>query len=153
MVHHNCYTLHRSCKDIYRKTLRRKSGFTFVELIFITGILSISLLALTKIFPYSFEAKHRAESYSQIAVLSQNLIEQIKKDGYELLDKKYPESSPGYGKSSGEFKSYPDFSWQVEWWQTEIPNLRKIKVRVSGKTEKEGHPWELEIVTYLAARR
>ncbi len=87
-----------------------------------------------------------------MSVLTQDLVEKIKNDGYQLLEKKYPEISPGYGKESGKFAKYPPFNWQIEWWQTETPNLKKIKVKVHGKTEKEGFPLEIEIVTYLANR-
>lgn len=127
-------------------------GFTLVELIIITGVLSLGLLALSKVFPLGFEAKHRAENYSRIGVLAQNLVEQIKKDGYGMLDKKYPESSPGYGIRSGKFEKHPGFHWKVEWWQTKIPNLRKIKVKVYGEAEKAGYRPEMEIVTYIANR-
>jgi len=155
MVHYNPRTYNRGCEDISRETLTPKlctKGFTLTEIIIIVGILSVGLLAFSRVFPFGFEAKRRAENYSKIAVLAQNLVENIKKDGYSLLNKNYPEESSGYGRGSGKFKEYPDFYWQVEWWQTEIPNLRKIKVRVQGKTEKEGEPSEIEIVTYLAKR-
>ena len=96
-----------------------------------------------------------------------NLLKELKLSGYFIsyittnnifnsnkftiqIDKKYPENSPGYGEGTGKFKNYPDINWQVEWWQTKIPNLRKIKVRVYGKVEKEGSPQQIEIVTYLA---
>jgi len=132
--------------------LSSSKGFTLTEIIIVASILSLGLLTLSKIFPYGFEVKRKAEVYSIMSVLTQNLVEKIKNDGYQLLDKKYPEASPGYGKGSGKFTKHPHLNWQIEWWQTEIPNLKKIKVKVYGKTEKEGFPLEIEIVTYLANR-
>jgi len=125
-------------------------GFFLVEVIIVIGILSIVLLILAGVFPLGFEAKHKAENYSTMGLLAQSLLEEIERDGYSSLDKKYPENSPGYGEGTGKFKNYPDINWQVEWWRTKIPNLRKIKVRVYGKVEKEGSPQQIEIVTYLA---
>lgn len=132
-------------------SIQKHRGFTLIELVIIMGVLSLSLLALSKIFPFGFEAKNRAENYSRIGILAQNLVEQIKRDGYGVLDKKYPEKSPEYGKKTGKFKKYPGFCWQVEWWQTKIPNLRKIKVKVYRKI-KGAEPLQMEIVTYLANR-
>ncbi|RLE14072.1 hypothetical protein DRJ04_03085 [Candidatus Aerophobetes bacterium] len=134
-----------------RKNIK-KGGFTLVEIIIIIGILSFGLLTFAKVFPYGFEAKRRAENYSRIGILAQSLVEDIIKDGYRRLTEKYPQIWPGYGKGSGKFEKHPQISWQVEWWQAEIPNLRKIKVKVYADVEKEDSPCELEIVTYLARR-
>lgn len=135
-----------------RIKIKEKKGFTLIEIIFIVGISSLILLAISKTFPYSFEAKHRAENYSQIVIIAQSFMEELKRDGYNSLEKKYPPDATGYGVASGQFKSHPDFTWQVEWWQTEIPNLRKLEVKVYGKTEKEGYAHEMDLATYIAAR-
>ena len=127
-------------------------SFTHIEVVIIIGLLCTALLLLAKVFPLGFEAKHKAEDYSIMGVLVQKILEEIKKEGYRGLQKKYPEVSPGYGRKEGIFDEHPRFSWQVEWWQTEIPNLRKVKVRVYGKTEKEGTPSEIKVITYLANR-
>ena len=127
-------------------------AFTLAEIVIVVGIVALGLVTLTKVFPYGFEVKQRAENYSTMGVLAQDLVEKIKKDGYQRLDKTYPETSPGYGKGSGAFEKYPQLTWQVEWWQTDTPDLRKIRVTVQGKTEKEGLPSKIEIVTYLADR-
>lgn len=134
--------------------LRRKNikGFTLIELIIIMGVLSVALLGLSKIFPFGMEAKQRAEDYSKIGVLAQSLTEKIKNGGYNYLEKKYPERSPGYGVGSGKFEKNPGFYWQVKWWQTDIPNLRKIKVKISSEVGQKGEPSQIEIVTYLACR-
>lgn len=130
--------------------MSENKGFTLIEIIVMISVLSVALLMLTGVFPLGFEAKHKAENYSTMGLLAQSLLEEIGKEGYKALDKKYPPISPGYGKGSGKFKKYPGINWQVEWWQTDIPNLRKIKVKVYGKVEKEGSPQQIEIVTYLA---
>ncbi|MBC7189730.1 hypothetical protein H5U35_05905, partial [Candidatus Aerophobetes bacterium] len=114
--------------------------------------ISVCFLTLSKVFPLAFEAKRRAEINTTIAILAQDIIDNIRKDGYTKLEQKYPQISSGYGKKEGVFENLKDYYWQVEWWQTDIPNLRKIKVKIGKKAEKEGKPVEVEIVTYIAKR-
>ena len=129
----------------------KSEGFSLVEVVIIVGILSLGLLVFTRVFPYGFEVKRKAENYSRVGILAQNLIEDIRRDGYKMLDKKYPEVSSGYGKGNGKFKKYPGVNWQVEWWQTDVPNLRKVRVIVYDD-ERENSPSRIEIVTYIAKR-
>lgn len=128
----------------------KRRAFTLVEVMIIAGILSTGLFILAQVFVPGFEAKQKTESYSIMSMLAQSMVEEIKREGYQALEQKYPGRSFGQGK--GKFKEYPEFLWQVEWWQTETPNLRKLKVKVWGKIEKEGTLSEMEILTYLAKR-
>jgi len=131
-------------------TCSKKRAFTLVEVVIIAGILCTGLFILIQVFVPGFEAKQRAEIYSIMSILAQSLVEEIKREGYEALEEKYPGESSGQRR--GKFKKYSQFLWQVEWWQTEIPNLRRLKVKVWGEAEKEGTIPEVEIVTYLARR-
>lgn len=125
-------------------------AFTLVEIVIIAGVLCSGLFIVVQVAVPGFEAQRKAQIYSLMSILTQSLIEEIKLEGYEALSIRYPGNS--YGKSQGKFKDYPHFSWQVEWWQTEVPNLRKLKVRVWAESEKEGTTPEITIVTYLARR-
>lgn len=129
-----------------------RSAFSLVEIIIVIGITCSGLLLLSQIFPSGFEAKRRAEDYSTSGVLAQRLLEDIKREGYSNLEKDYPEISSGQGRGEGRFEKYPGFFWEVMWWQMEIPNLRKVRVRVYGNAEEEENASELQIVTYIANR-
>ena len=133
---------------------KRKWGFTMVEVIIVVGIFSLGLLMIAKVFPLGFEAKQKAEYYSTSTLLGQKLMEQIKKEGYRKLNSAYPSVTPKYGEGKGKFNDYPSFTWEVEWWQTKIPNLRKVKVKILHRScpeESKASPC-LELVTYIAKR-
>lgn len=156
-MHDNHFTCYGKCKNILGKALKEKmdilktKGFTLVEIIIVIAVLSFGILTLTHIFPYIFQAKSKAEDYSLMGILAQNLAEEIRKEGYKNLDIKYPQVRSGYGRKEGKFKGYPQFRWQVEWWQTDVPNLRKIKIEVFKEVGKK-NPQKMEIVTYIAKR-
>jgi len=123
-----------------------------VEVIIVVGLFSLGLLMVAKVFPLGFEAKREAEYCSTAAILGQGLMEEIKKEGYRELNSAYPSITPDYGRGRGEFDTYPDFTWGVEWWQTKIPNLRKVKVEIFSRAssqESKASPC-LELVTYIA---
>jgi len=131
---------------------KRRWGFTMVEVIIVVGLFSLGLLMVAKVFPLGFEAKREAEYCSTAAILGQGLMEEIKKEGYRELNSAYPSITPDYGRGRGEFDTYPDFTWGVEWWQTKIPNLRKVKVEIFSRAssqESKASPC-LELVTYIA---
>jgi len=132
----------------------KKSGFTIVEVIIVIGIFSLGLLMIAKVFPLGFKAKQKAEYYSISTILGQKLMEEIKKEGYRKLNSDYPFITSDYGRGKGKFSSYSDFSWKVEWWQTKISNLRKVKVEILHRScpeESRASPC-LELVTYIAKR-
>ena len=133
---------------------KERQGFTMVEVIIVVGIFSLGLLMIAKVFPLGFEAKRKAERYSTATLLGQKLIEEIKKEGYQKLSDTYPFITSDYGKGKGRFDDYPDFTWEVEWWQTKTPNLKKVKVEIlcrSCSQESKASSC-LELVTYIAKR-
>jgi len=134
----------------------KRQGFTLVEIIIVAGILSIGLLMIARFFPLGLRAKESAEQYSTASLLGQQLLEEIKEKGYEALNRVYPSSTPHYGVKEGSFELHKGYTWRVEWWDTEISNLRKIRVRIlygepkiTGKEDSRPH---LDLTTYLAKR-
>lgn len=132
--------------DLYHE----KGAFTLLEVIFISVVLCGGLFILVQTFSPGLESKQKTEKLSLMSILAQGFMEQIRTEGYDSLVKKYPGDESGWGE--GKFEDAPDFRWRVDWWQTGVPNLRKVRLKIWGKTEKEGFSPELEVITYLARR-
>jgi len=132
------------------------TGFTLLEVIIVSAIISIGLLGIVQIFPLGFQAEQKAEQSSIAAVLAQEIMEEIKRKGYDGLSIAYPSDTKGYGRGEGECKGYKGYRWQVEWWDAETPHLRKIRVRILykglRKDEKISSGQNLDLFTYLAKR-
>lgn len=136
----------------------KSKGFTLVEVVVVMGILCLGLLLVAKIYPVGFRVRENMEKDTLAAFLGQRIMEEVKKDGYQGLSENYPPLESGYGRREGEFDDHPGFYWQVEWWNTDVPDLRKVKLKIihlssSDKEEKEEFPDSLELVTYLARRK
>jgi len=141
----------------------KEKGFTFFEVIFITVILSLGLLTIIEIFPLGFKAKEAAEQYSITALLGQEIIEEIKRKGYESLSGLSLSKSENRGIREGEFEDYQGYRYRLEWCDSETLYLRKLKVTIlfdnsrDGNTENyldnEDNSWQcLDLVTYLAKK-
>ena len=141
----------------------KEKGFTLFEVIFITVILSLGLLTIIEIFPLGFKAKEAAEQYSVAALLGQEIIEEIKRKGYESLSGLSLSESENRGTREGEFEDYQRYRYRLEWCDSENPYLRKLKVTIlfnnsrDGDTENyldnENSSWQsLDLVTYLAKK-
>jgi len=146
-----------------------EKGFTLFEVIFITVILSLGLLTIIEIFPLGFKAKEAAERYSVAALLGQEIIEEIKRKGYESLSGLSLSQSENRGIKEGESEDYQGYRYRLEWCDSETPYLRKLKVTIllnnseikskerEGNTRNhlnnEDNSWQcLDLVTYLAKK-
>jgi len=128
----------------------REKGFTLFEVVAIAGILSLGFLMIMRIFPLGLRAKEAAEQYSMAALLGQQIIEEVKKEGYESLSAAYLSESRGSGVKKGEFERHEGYKYRLEWCDSETPYLRKLKVRI---LFKEDNSWQyFDLVTYLAKR-
>lgn len=141
----------------------KEKGFTLFEVIFITVILSLGLLTIIEIFPLGFKAKEAAEQYSVAALLGQEIIEEIKRKGYESLSGLSSPQSENRGIKEGESKDYQGYRYRLEWCDSKTPYLRRLKVTIlfnnsrGGNTENyldnKDSSWQcLELVTYLAKK-
>jgi len=136
----------------------KKYGFTLIEVVLVIAILSIALLGIIRIFPLGLRTKKVAEEYSMATLLGQKMLEEIKERGYDSLSTTYPSNDGDYGKAQGEFKESRGYLWEVEWWNTKVPCLRKVQVKVFYKEKEEDNTGEeasrkyLEWFTYIAKR-
>ena len=134
----------------------KKYGFTLIEVVLVIAILSIALLGIIRIFPLGLRTKQVAEEYSLSTLLGQRMLEEVKKRGYDYLSITYPSKDGSHGKAQGEFKESRGYFWEVEWWDTEVPYLRKVRVKVFCKEEdnagKKASRKYLEWFTYIAKR-
>lgn len=136
--------------------MKKKYGFTLIEVVLVIAILSIALLGIIRIFPLGLRTKRIAEEYSLSTLLGQRILEEVKKRGYDYLSITYPSKDSSHGKAQGGFKESRGYFWEVEWWDTKIPYLRKVRVKVFCKgednAEKEASRKYLEWFTYIAKR-
>ena len=148
----------------------REDGFTLFEVIFIAATLSLGFLMVIEVFPMGLRAKEKAEQYSIATILAQQVIEEVKREGYEKLSATASSESGDYGVNKEEFELHEDYGYQLEWNNSEIPNLREVKIRIlfddsrTKMKDKDGYSKSylaneddseecLELVTYLAKRR
>ncbi len=131
------------------QSFNERWGFTLIETILVAGIISIGLLTTARLFPFGLRAKKSAEQYSIASLLGQQIMEEIKEKGYDALSTLYPSNSLNYGLKEGDFEEYKEYKWRVEWWDTEIPNLRRVRVRILGKEDRRLY---FDLTTYLAKR-
>jgi len=127
----------------------KKVGFTLIEVMLVAGILSVALLVIARIFPLGLKTKHLIEEYSIATLLGQEILEKIKERGYDALSTTYPSRDGNYGSAKGEFEELKEYFWEVEWWDTEIPSLRKVRVRVFYRGKEENSRKYLEWFTYI----
>ena len=147
----------------------KEKGFTLFEVIFVAAILSLGLLAVIEIFPLAFKAKEAAEQHSTTALLGQKIIEETRRQGYESLSGLSLPGSDSGGIEEGEFEDYQGYRYRLEWFDSETPYLRKLKVTIlpndselgskkgEGKTKNhsnsEDNSWQyFFLVTYLAKK-
>jgi len=117
-------------KGFKKQTYLAGMGFALVEVILATAILSGGLLMIVRVFPLGLKIEQKVERYSTASLLGQTLMEEIKRRGYDDLNETLPEDANGQGIGEGKFEEYQGYGYEVGWWSTETPNLRKVRVRV-----------------------
>ena len=141
-------------RDFKKRTYLARTGFALAEVILATAILSGGLLMIVRVFPLGLGIEQKVERHSTASLLGQAKIEEIKRRGYDGLSEVFPEAATGQGIGEGEFEEYQGYRYEVEWWDTETLNLRKVRVRIlyeePGPQDKNSPRQYLELVTYLA---
>jgi hypothetical protein len=141
-------------KGFKKQTYLAGMGFALVEVILATAILSAGLLMIVRVFPLGLKIEQKVERCSTTSLLGQTLMEEIKRRGYDDLSEAFPEDANGQGIGEGKFEEYEGYRYEVGWWRTETPNLRKVRVRVlygkTGAEDENSSRQYLELVTYLA---
>jgi hypothetical protein len=141
-------------RDFKKWTYLAQTGFALIEVILATAILSGGLLMIVRLFPWGLRIEQKVERYSTASLLGQTLMEEIKRKGYDDLSEAFPEAATSQGIGEGKFEEYQEYSFHVDWWDIETPNLRKVRVRIlyeePGPQDKDNPCQYLELVTYLA---
>jgi len=128
----------------------REKGFTLFEVVVVAAILTVGILMIMRIFPLGLRAKEAAEQCSIATLLGQQIIEEIKREGYEKLSVGCFSKDSNSGTKEGEFEGYEGYRYQIEWRDSKTPYLRRLKVRIFFN---EDNSWQyLDLVTYLTKR-
>ena len=136
-----------------------KSGFTLIEITIALLVLAIGLVGILALFPVSFDASGRAANITGATFLAQELIEDLKREGYggNTVNAAVVTATPPPQPASvtGSFSDLtPSYPYDYDIWAYDVADtLREVIVRVywphredSDRT-KQRH---VELSTYLA---
>jgi len=98
-----------------------RAGMTLVEALVAAAILAGGLLAIMQAVEISIRAQHRSELQATVVRLATEKMEEIRKE---------PEIAGG--EESGDFgEDFPDFRWEVQIAETDLPGLDEVTIIVT----------------------
>ena len=122
-----------------RNKKRAKQGFTLIEMIVATFLLSVGVIGAMGAFSVATGASNTASKFHQAALLAQTRFSELEM---------HPETLGGGGDTQGEFSNEGQgfrFVQHIE--SSDLPNLFQVTMTIQwGDTEK---PIERVFVTYL----
>jgi uncharacterized protein (TIGR02598 family) len=126
--------------------MRRKNGFTLLEIVIALAILAIGLVGILSLFPVGFEASRRASMLTEATIHAQQKMEEFKQEGYDYLNTTYTGNTPSgytdFGDNSG-------LEWQVTVSEIDPPgNLKSVTLDV--RWQEKGSYKNETFVTYIA---
>jgi general secretion pathway protein I len=110
----------------------RPHGFTLLEVMVALVVVATAFVALLGLQNRNLAWIGQDQDLTRATLLARQLITQM-----ELV-----EQFPELGTSQGEFDDYPGFYWEREVTETELPDLREVRLRVVWD-ERSPHACEL----------
>ena len=118
MINQNRHPFLPSCIETWRQV--NISGFTLLEVMLAMAILAIALVAVFQSQSQSISMANKSRFATTASLLAQSKMAEI--EAMDLED---------ISSDSGDFgEDFPDYSWRVDVTETEIENLKKVKVTV-----------------------
>jgi uncharacterized protein (TIGR02598 family) len=126
--------------------MRRKNGFTLLEIVIALAILAIGLVGILSLFPVGFEASRRASMLTEATIHAQQKMEEFKQGGYGYLDNTFTDNTAsGYTA----FTDNSGLEWQVTVSEIDPPgNLKSVTLDV--RWQEKGDYKSETFVTYIA---
>lgn len=120
----------------------KKQGFTLVEILIALAILVTGIIGIINLFPVGLDATKKAVDISNVSIVAQRCLEEIKTAGFDAYPDEY--TSPAGLK----YAEYPGYECYIKVNNHTVQNLKIITVTV--KWSYRGNPKEDKFVTYLA---
>jgi general secretion pathway protein I len=119
---------------------RNDAGFTLIEILVALTIAAYALVGLLGLHNRNLSAVARDQDYTRATLLARELIA-----GMEVV-----EQWPDLGFSSGEDPANPQLRWEREVNETQIEEVREVRLRV---IFDELRPNAVELLYYIRDRR
>ncbi len=134
------------------------SGFTLIEITIALLILAVGLVGILALFPVGFDASVRAANITKATFLAQEVIEDLKREGYDgdTVTDALPVTDGGLGTQSGTFDSpHDNYDYDIDTYETGITDLREVVVSVywpttAGTPADRSGQRSVELGTYIA---
>ena len=113
--------------------LKKKTGFTLLEVMIAMAILAIALVAVFQMQSQSISMAGESRFMTKASLLAQS-----KMAGIEA------ETSLGNQSQKGDFApDYPEYAWTIQVTDTQIAKLKRIEVNVFNKLLTRGGSYQL----------
>ena len=117
------------------KTNLRQHSFSLVEALLAMTILGVAISGILTTFSAAMIATKLSQDYALVSNLMGELRTQLRAD---LLDPTMI--------NEGNFAGYPDYSWQVNFFYTEVENLYQVELQI--QWQRGNRPHRVQYVTY-----
>lgn len=113
--------------------LKKKTGFTLLEVMIAMAILAIALVAVFQMQSQSISMASESRFMTTASLLAQSKMADIEADA--LL---------GNSSQKGDFApAYPEYAWTIQVTDTQIAKLKRIEVDVFNKAMIRGGTYQL----------
>ncbi len=113
--------------------LKKKAGFTLLEVMIAMAILAIALVAVFQMQSQSISMSTESRFMTTASLLAQSKMADIE-----------AEASLGNQSQKGDFApDYPEYAWTIQVTDTQIAKLKRIEVNVFNKVLTRGGTYQL----------
>ena len=113
--------------------LKKKTGFTLLEVMIAMAILAIALVAVFQMQSQSISMASESRFRTTASLLAQSKMADIE-----------AETSLGNQSQKGDFApDYPEYAWTIQVTDTQIAKLKRIEVNVFNKLLTRGGAYQL----------
>jgi len=99
--------------------MRNDAGFSLLEVLLATLLLGVTLVGLTEAMTVSLKSSKESEQHTLAVLLAESRMEEIRTEGSLFA-----------GETTGEFDSYPNYTYIETIEETELDGLYRVMVSV-----------------------
>ena len=124
---------------MFRSTSSRDAGFTLLEVLVAMVVIAVAFVGLLGVQSRNIRQVARDLDITRATLLARDLIAQME------VTEKFPDT----GVSNGQFDEAPRFGWEREVTDTDLPNIRKVRLHI---IFDERQPNAYELLYYVRDR-